>query len=80
MPLLPLLPLFADEKGIRASYFPDLCATCDLFKITFAFGHATAGRPRDIEALALDRQVGEMRRHILHRVREEARQTIETPF
>lgn len=39
-----------------------------------------AGRPRDIEALALDRQVGEMRRHILHRVREEARQTIETPF
>ncbi|MFT4266319.1 MAG: ABC transporter ATP-binding protein [Xenophilus sp.] len=33
-------------------------------------------RPRDIEAMAASPQVGELRRHILHRVREEARSSI----
>ena len=34
-------------------------------------------RPRDIESMATDPQVGALRRHILHCVREEARQAIE---
>lgn len=36
-----------------------------------------AERPRDIEALAADPRIGALRRHILHRVRQEVRLSIE---
>lgn len=38
-----------------------------------------APRPRDIEALAADSRAGALRRHILHRVRQEVRLSIEEP-